>query len=402
VLKRGRGLLAGAILAGCGIAMALTVLEVAVRWLHLAPDRFWEPDPILGVRLIPDSRGWWTQEDREFVVPVHINRQGLRDVEHQYAKPPGVFRILVVGDSFVEALHVPLEATFSRRLEQALNVDGTGQRIEVISAGVSGYGTASELLYFQREGKRYQPDLVVLAFYPGNDVKNNSATLEDTLKPVYGPDGTLQKVVGNAPTKPAGGWRGLIGRSRAYHYFRQILLLRHPQLAGGLVRWGLLKGDAVHSAPEQNGIPVDYGVYAPTLTPDWQAAWQHTEQLLHQFQQAVTTNGGRLVIAVLESRDQVYPQWWQEIVAAHPHMLAQRWNLDGPQQRVGQWCTAHDVPCVALAPMFRDAAARDREPLHYRHDGHWTAAGHRLAAKALGDFLEQHALVPARPTRSAQ
>ena len=42
------------------------------------------------------------------------------------------------------------------------------------------------------KGKRYQPDLVLLAFYPGNDVKNNSPTLEDTLKPVYGPDGTLQ------------------------------------------------------------------------------------------------------------------------------------------------------------------------------------------------------------------
>ena len=52
---------------------------------------------------------------------MQINREGLRDVEHQYAKPPGVFRILVLGDSFVEAMHVPLESTFPRRLEERLN-----------------------------------------------------------------------------------------------------------------------------------------------------------------------------------------------------------------------------------------------------------------------------------------
>src|SRR5207244_3784662 len=110
----------------------------------------------------------------------------------------------------VEAMHVPLDVSFARLLEQHLNTGGAEQRVEVVSAGVSGYGTASELLYFEREGKRYQPDLVVLAFYPGNDVKNNSPTLEDVLKPQYATDGTLQKVVGEGPKQRASGWRGLI------------------------------------------------------------------------------------------------------------------------------------------------------------------------------------------------
>ena len=95
-MKPGREWLAGAILAGGGVLLAFGLLEAGVRWLHLVPDRFWEPDPVLGVRLIPGSRGWWTQEDREFLVPVEVNRQGLRDVEHTFTKPPGVFRILVL------------------------------------------------------------------------------------------------------------------------------------------------------------------------------------------------------------------------------------------------------------------------------------------------------------------
>jgi len=395
-VRRGRELLAGAVLAGVGVLLALVMLEFGIRFLHLVPDRFWEPDPVLGVRLIPDHRGWWTQEDREFLVPVQINHEGLRDVEHDYAKAPGAFRILVLGDSFVEAMHVPLAATSGRLLEQQLNGGAAGRRVEVVSAGVSGYGTASEVLFFEREGTRYHPDLVLLAFYPGNDVKNNSPTLEDTLKPVYAADGRLERVVGEGPKEPAKGWRGLLTRSAAYHYFRQVLLLRHPQLAKRLVRWHLLRRDAVKTPAQHDGVPVDYGVYAPQPTADWQAAWAHTEHNLERLQHAVAASGARFGIVVLSSRDQVYANWWDEILAAHPAMRGQNWDLDAPQHRMEAWCTAHAVPCVVLAPAFRDAAAHGGETLHYHHDGHWTVAGHQLAATVLKDFIEQRQLLLVR------
>jgi lysophospholipase L1-like esterase len=397
-MKRGRQVLAEMVLVGLGVLFALGLLEFGVRWFHLVPDRFWEPDPVLGVRLIPGDRGWWTQEDREFVVPVQINQEGLRDVEHRYAKPPGVFRILVLGDSFVEAMHVPLERTFPRQLEERLNRDSGAAAIEVISAGVSGYGTASEVLYFEQKGKRYQPDLVLLAFYPGNDVKNNSPTLEDTLKPVYGPDGALQRVAAEQAQPQLQGWRGLLARSAAYHYCRQLLLLRHPGLARALVRHGWLKAGAIRTAPQQDGIPIDYGVYAPSPNREWREAWSHTDDLLERLQRDVSANGARLVVAVLSTRDQIYPQSWQEIVAAHPHMRKRQWDLDGPQHRVESSCAEHGVPCVALAPAFRAAAALDSAPLYYRHDGHWTAAGHELAAAELTRFLEQQRLVPTGQT----
>jgi hypothetical protein len=393
---KAREWVAGAVLATIGVLFSLALLEVGVRALHLVPDRFWEPDPTRGVRLTAGKRGWWTQEDREFLVPVQINRKGWRDVEHEYAKPAGTFRILVLGDSFVEAMHVPLEATFPRLLEGELNKDGTPPHVEVVSAGVSGYGTASEVLLFEQEGKRYQPDLVVLAFYPGNDVKNNSPTLEDTLKPVYAADGSLQKVVGTEQKQEPHGWRGLIARAAAYHYFRQLLLLRHPQLAQRLVRLGLLKGDAVKAAPESGGIPVDYGIYSPAPSPEWQEAWQHTETLLDRLRQSVQASGAQFAIAILSSRDQVYMKWWQEIMSAHPAMAGQEWDLDAPQHHAETWCATHDVPCAALTPRFREAAAHGGEPLHFHHDGHFTVAGHRLAATVLNEFLQQHRLVPVR------
>ncbi len=236
-MARVRELLVGLAVALLGLAMAMGAVEIGVRAMHLEPDRFWEYDPLLGTRHVAGKTGWWTQEDREFTVPVRINEQGWRDVTHSVEKPPGVFRILVLGDSFAEALQVPLEAAFPRVLEAELNRQAP-RKVEVINTGVSGFGTAGQVLLLRRDGARYQPDLVLLAFYPGNDVMNNSPELEEALIPVYRPDGAIERI---RPAKkhgrPAGRVATLLARSKAYHYARRILLNGHPDLARVLARW---------------------------------------------------------------------------------------------------------------------------------------------------------------------
>ncbi|HVT18767.1 MAG TPA: hypothetical protein VHQ90_21610 [Thermoanaerobaculia bacterium] len=51
---------------------------------------------------------------------------------------------------------------------------------------MAGYGTAQELLTLRHEVWRYAPDLVLLAFYTGNDVRNNERRLEqDPSRPYF-------------------------------------------------------------------------------------------------------------------------------------------------------------------------------------------------------------------------
>ncbi len=49
---------------------------------------------------------------------------------------------------------------------------------EVINAGCAGYGTDNELLFFQNEGYKYNPDITILCIFPWNDIRNNSNALE--------------------------------------------------------------------------------------------------------------------------------------------------------------------------------------------------------------------------------
>jgi hypothetical protein len=385
-------LLGGLFLAGFGIALALAALEVGVRVMHLVPDRFWQPDALLGTWHIPGKRGWWTQEEHEFVVPVTISSQGLRDVEHTEAKPSDVVRVLVLGDSYIEALQVPLEQSFSRQLEAALNGQGGARRFEVVSMGVSGYGTASELLYYRKAGRAFAPDVVVLAFYPGNDVRNNSPTLEPTLTPVYGEDGALQRVVGSGKSSDP---RGLLGRVQSYQYVRKLILTRSPRVANLLIGAGLMERGALREGPMVDGIPTDYWVYADPVPSDWENAWNHSEELIRTLRDETQRDQAHFAVMVVTARDYIYADSWAQIVAANPRMRDVKWNLEAPERRILAWCEAQGLSCLHLSEIFAQHRG-DGQRLHWVYDGHWTAPGHALAARSMADFLRERKLLPAQ------
>jgi hypothetical protein len=96
-----------------------------------------------------------------------FNSQGMRgDRDYAYVKPPGIKRILTIGDSYTSGVGAQKDQTFSSVLERQL--ERAGHRIEVLNAGVGGFGTAEACLYLERELLKYEPDLVVHS-YVGND-----------------------------------------------------------------------------------------------------------------------------------------------------------------------------------------------------------------------------------------
>lgn len=388
-MSRSGQIIASAVLAAVGIGFALGALEIGVRSLHLIADRFWEYDEVLGTRLVAGREGWWTQEDHEFRIPVRINSLGLRDRERQVDKPMGARRVLLIGDSHVEALQVRLDESIGLQLEERLRAEGIAD--EVISAGVSGYGTASQLLWFRSHGRRFAPDLVVLAFYPGNDVKNNSPELEKALVPQYDADGALVRVVGESPR--GGGGSGILGRSAAYRYVRKLILTRQPALASLLVRMRLMQPAAIRTAEAFEGVPIDYWVYAEPVPPQWERAWNHTERNLDALRIAVEAAGARLMLVVVTARDRLDPEAWQRLREAYPRLREGNWNLEAPSDRILRWCQSRGVACLNLHPIFALAVSAGAGPLHFAHDGHWTAEGHALAAQATAEFIRQEALL---------
>ncbi len=125
-------------------------------------------DEKLGWRNLPNHIG------RTFGNPLRTNAQGLRDRDYPYAKPRGTRRIVVLGDSYTWGFDVGDDEIFTEVLERRLV--GGPERVDVINTGVSGWGTDQEYLFFMDEGLRYNPDLVVLAFYVLNDFNENTVS----------------------------------------------------------------------------------------------------------------------------------------------------------------------------------------------------------------------------------
>lgn len=98
------------------------------------------------------------------------NSAGFRGPERALRKPPGVFRIAVIGDSFAMGSGVTQEETYADRLERALAAAHPGRRIEVLNLGLGGLAASAVVDRLVRLGLRYDPDLIVYG-YTLNDIE---------------------------------------------------------------------------------------------------------------------------------------------------------------------------------------------------------------------------------------
>ena len=137
---------------------AITILELGLRAAGIGQQEFLAPDLKLGCRHLPNKLVVWRMEGFS---SDHLSSTGLRDSEHSIAKPEGVTRIALLGDSATEGLQVPLSQTYGRKLEAMLNARQP-RKFEVINFAVSSFSNAQEYLQFKNEVAAYKPDVTVV------------------------------------------------------------------------------------------------------------------------------------------------------------------------------------------------------------------------------------------------
>lgn len=151
-----------------GIAAVVSAIAIEI-WVRSAWDDsrgkpgFFLSDPVRGQRLGSNYDGWFAG------VPAHTNSLGFRDTrEYSLAKPPGTFRIVVLGDSVTFGHGALNETSYPFLLEQRLHEWRPDVKWEVWNLGIPGYNTAQELAYLNEIGERYAPDLVIVGFFPND------------------------------------------------------------------------------------------------------------------------------------------------------------------------------------------------------------------------------------------
>lgn len=379
------------LLAAAGLLLGLLVVEVATRVLvPLPPSSFLNLDPVLGTFHEPRASGRWTNLQREFDTLVTINSKGLRDREFTYEKPGGAFRVLALGDSFVEALQVNLEDTFSKRLEALLDAnrpDGY-PAYEIINAGVSGYATDNELLLYLNEGQKYQPDLVLLTLLPNNDILDNSYALGGG-RPYFTLEGSELVLHSEAPAVgPAReslfrAVRGWLHRHLKVYRIAADAAVRNTRMRQVLRDAGLL---GITNLDVPGDYLREYVLFGPDLSGEFQDAWELTQALLLRLRQEARQRQARFAVVLIPYAFQVYPDRWEAILREYPPMQGKAWDLSKPDRMVMQFLDQHEIPYIHLLPIMEAEAVRGAS-LYFSHDGHLNEAGHQVVARAIYEFL---------------
>src|SRR3989338_9440760 len=147
------------------------LLELSLRVLKIQSDNFIRQDPVLGWTHLANKEGY--SIDKEFKVKRRLNKDGFIGRDYSYAKNEDVFRVVIAGDSLTEGFQVNEADTYSALIESKINNLGFDKKVEVLNMGIAGYCTQKELYVLEKEGLRFNPDLLILAFFVGNDFTDN-------------------------------------------------------------------------------------------------------------------------------------------------------------------------------------------------------------------------------------
>jgi len=380
------------------LVVGLCIAEIALRLIGFSYPPFHQPDSITGLSLRPNTSGWYRKEGQAYVA---TNSQGLRDRERPIAKPPGTYRVAILGDSMSEALQVDVERTFWRLLEQRLEACGfrSAKHIDVINLGVSGFGTGQALRILQTRGLAYQPDLVILAFFPGNDVRNNSRELEpDKMRPFYVLDAAGGLRLDDTFARSTE-FRRRTGRLRRAgkslsRYLRTLQLIYYVKDLRDMKRE---QADAAATpaagapAPARpvGEVGLDDQIFRDPQDQKWQDAWRLTERLILELKQTAASARAEFAVVIMSIGIQVHPD--KVVREAFARRLGVE-DLSYPERRLVQFGERTNTRVISLVPDLQRHAERNNVYLHgftntSLGSGHLNEAGHAADAEIIGTRL---------------
>ena len=182
--SRWRTLAVNCAVTAAATAAVLLLAELLLPRIVTVEHATLEYDELLGFRGRPNLRIPWTREVEGGPRVVTTNRRGFHDRERAPRPPAARRHILFLGDSFLEAYQVDIEANFSQRMARDLSRPGAGE-VEAVNWGVHGYGLGSHFLAVRERAADWNPDVVVLALFLGNDLQDNFAPLASASVPRF-------------------------------------------------------------------------------------------------------------------------------------------------------------------------------------------------------------------------
>lgn len=353
-----------------------------------------------------------------------VNSLGFIDKERKVEKQSDVFRILLLGDSFIDGQNVDVY------LEQELAKAMPDRKFEVIPMGISGTGTLSHLAFYEKIGRRFSPDMVVDVFVP-NDFANNSNILESvrlrfhpfkpgrtfaskvisdgkqTIERINPVSDFEKHVLKELPSHPQQSifrllerkMDGLLSNSKVYGFMRNAIYLNDEEslyhrfdgeLAYRICQLRLIPGVADKlegwNFPNDLEIEAMFLLDGDNMPPAFSDAIDYTKYAFQQFNK-LSASDGFIFLEVFSDSCTYFPDSWLTDWRRQADKGNRSIKTENFMVRLEKIAVDANIDYYNLYPSF--AARGDIRKAHLPNDNHWSDFGKRFAAEDMALHIKK-------------
>lgn len=344
------------------LTITLLLLEGLLR-LFLPQPTIW--DPTLAWEPV-DGLGWWHQPNLD--ITLNTGEGDIRFITDAQGyrigstpTPSADFKILAIGDSFIEAVQVNYEQMMTSLLAESLT-EQLGQTVVAVPVGLGGYGPNQYLIAAQKEFAREEYDLLLVFVTIGNDLESERITHFPPTATLYPPKLDISQ-----------GWSynqyALASRAQAY-------LSQHSHL------YVFLKTQ-LYFAQTRAGVTAPAWPSESTIAQADNPRWQVTGQILRDIASEADAHGTPTLFVLIPAPYQVYEAELTALMQAigGDTSLVDVWQ---PTRLMEAELAPAELMLLDPLPALQTANAETGQPLYGRIDRHFTPYGHQVMA----DFLE--------------
>ncbi len=291
-------------------------------------------DPELGFKLKPYYSGNFKEPD--FNTEFKTNAQGFRN-NFDFEKSDKKI-IFMLGDSFIAGSGVEVEETSSLYLKNIL------ADYKVYNLGVPGYSQRQHIIQLEKFIPIYNPEIIILNFYTGNDLTDNC----DSLPSIKSPEKLLEKI------------RMSIRKSQfiTFIYRKLVVPFKYPK-------------------------NLDYYIDSPKI----QECYDITKQHLIKIKNLTSKYNTKLIMTLIPREPQTVKEKEEELIDWYdnfPEFNPKKFDLNLINKKMSNICKEIGLDCLDFSLRFKEDSSRDL----YLNDGHWNKSGHKLAAETIAKYLK--------------
>lgn len=388
---------------GIVTVLALGLMEGAVRSfrlvnrLHNRASNFFTPS--IGYLHKTNLKTAFRFEGKK--IDYQTNNLGFRDYPRQMPKPKDSYRILFLGDSFLEEPWLPMEQIFPAVLESRFKGKLLkNKKLEFLNFGVLGFGTGVEYYLLKEYGMKTEPDFVVVAFFMNDILDNYYPPLQENGQPSFSYPGPVDDHLVHFAKLPSGPWQTIPANhypargafktftNENFHLY-QFLGDDFPKLKALVHK---LSDSKATSAVAMQSQPASGNFLSPNQmlnfltapTPEVEIGWETTEHSLKSIQDLLSQKNIPLLVVFLPPDYLMNQAAWEKEMKAkglHPQVG----NMALPREKLAALCQKLGIDLVDPTPQFQTSS----QPLYLNTDPHFNDTGHQLVANALEKYFNQ-------------